>query len=93
MNRTNNVPNVLPRVSELDDTARRPHSAGLLLNDLYRLNGETLQWTKIGPAAAVAGTWPEARWGHGIAWAAGRLYIFGGWGGGGALQRSLPPDT
>jgi hypothetical protein len=54
---------------------------GLLLNDLYHLDGRTLQWTAISPAA-TAGPWPAERWAHGLAWAGGRLYLFGGWGNG-----------
>ena len=51
--------------------------AGTLLGDFYRLDGSTLQWTRVVQAHGRA--WPGPRWGHQLAWIGGRVYLFGGW--------------
>jgi N-acetylneuraminic acid mutarotase len=47
------------------------------LNDLHVYDPVAGAWTDL--SAAVSGTPPLTRWGHGFTFAGGKLYVFGGW--------------
>ena len=71
--------------------ARRPRVAWPLisswiaeyLQDLHVYDPAAASWMDL--SAAVGGSPPPARFGHGFASAGGRLYVFGGLGPGGAF--------
>jgi N-acetylneuraminic acid mutarotase len=47
------------------------------LNDLHVFDPVAEAWTDL--SAAISGSPPSPRWGHGFTSAGDKLYVFGGW--------------
>ena len=84
-------PTYLPHTRTGARTRAHAHARTGLLGDLHRLNTSTLTWTRLAGTGGNSSAPPAPRYLAGMAFAGGRLYVYGGLSGGEGGFGARPP--